>query len=73
MIDHDGDPATPCLRRMRLSTSGYHVCFIDAAGMLHCWGDNVAGETDIPADLGPVIQVSAGINYYSSYRIGGHR
>ena len=29
-------------------------------GELSCWGNNWAGQADVPQDLGPVVAVSAG-------------
>jgi alpha-tubulin suppressor-like RCC1 family protein len=33
---------------------------IDAAGVVHCWGQNVFGETQVPPSLGACDQIAAG-------------
>jgi cysteine-rich repeat protein len=35
-----------------------HACAL-AAGVVTCWGDNMTGQTDVPASLGPVAQIAA--------------
>ncbi len=41
-----------------------HACAIGLDDTLRCWGDNIAGTTDVPADLGPVRDV--GVNSYTT-------
>ena len=39
-----------------------HVCVVDDTGV-ECWGDNSYGQIEVPADLGRVVQLSAGARY----------
>ena len=36
-----------------------HTCAIKTDGTAQCWGDDSAGQSTIPADLGTVISISA--------------
>ncbi|RRR67775.1 MAG: hypothetical protein EI684_18440 [Candidatus Viridilinea halotolerans] len=42
---------------------GGHTCVINQAGQLYCWGDNQYGQTDVPAGIAPVSQVSMGSSH----------
>ncbi|RRR73443.1 MAG: hypothetical protein EI684_08725 [Candidatus Viridilinea halotolerans] len=44
----------------QVSASGSYVCAITDMGLLHCWGNNRYGQTDVPSDLSMVRQVSTG-------------
>lgn len=45
-----------------LSSGGEHTCAIDpnTDGKVSCWGRNTFGQTSVPNDLGPVVQVASG-------------
>jgi hypothetical protein len=60
-------------QRVKSLTSGaYFVCAHMAdGGRLRCWGDNLRKQTDIPADLGGVISVSAGTYHVCAVRLDG--
>ena len=42
-----------------------------ADGQLICFGDNFSGQCDVPADLGPVLAVSAGTFHTCAMRADG--
>jgi alpha-tubulin suppressor-like RCC1 family protein len=45
---------------VKIFTGKNHNCALTSSNEVRCWGDNSAGQTTVPADLGPVTQVSAG-------------
>eukprot|EP00441_Pelagodinium_beii_P027981 CAMPEP_0197660648 /NCGR_PEP_ID=MMETSP1338-20131121/50976_1 /TAXON_ID=43686 ORGANISM="Pelagodinium beii, Strain RCC1491" /NCGR_SAMPLE_ID=MMETSP1338 /ASSEMBLY_ACC=CAM_ASM_000754 /LENGTH=78 /DNA_ID=CAMNT_0043238043 /DNA_START=1 /DNA_END=233 /DNA_ORIENTATION=+ len=51
-----------CIPRPRCPVSAgcSHTAAIDAAGKLHCFGWNNAGQCNVPDGIGEAIQVSAG-------------
>lgn len=53
----DTDRATISIGNV-VDLAGSSVCAITEASLVRCWGNNLSGETNVPADLGKVIQVS---------------
>ena len=48
----------------QISADANGTCALDPQGLVHCWGLNDHGQTDVPLDLGEAVQVSMG--YYSA-------
>lgn len=45
---------------VHLAKGGENYAAVDDKGKVHCWGTNVHGECEVPADLGPVAEVACG-------------
>ncbi len=48
-----------------------HVVALLADGRVMCWGENDDGQCDMPADLGPAVQVAAGASYTAALLADG--
>jgi hypothetical protein len=55
--------STPLLLDAKeIASLGYHAAVLRENGAVRCWGQNWAGQCDVPADLGLVRQVAVGWN-----------
>ena len=54
-----------------LSAGLNHACGVIYDGGVYCWGDNAAGQTNVPDDLNPSIGVAAGAEHSCSVDIAG--
>lgn len=83
MVDAAQPPETPIDPRgpQRLAAGGQHVCSIDNAGSLTCWGRNVDGELGLPGsepqnepvrigDPGGWTSIAAGLGHTCGIRSG---
>ena len=43
-----------------LTSGRYHTCGVTDFGSVVCWGYNGSGQTDVPENLGKIIQIAAG-------------
>ena len=48
-----------------------HACAIDAAGYLHCFGDNSSGQCNVPPSLGRITQAAAGALHICASGVAG--
>ncbi|PYO78113.1 MAG: hypothetical protein DMD63_08815, partial [Gemmatimonadetes bacterium] len=46
-----------------MATGTFHTCALRTDATVVCWGYNVYGQSTVPADLGPVTQVTLGDRY----------
>lgn len=44
----------------QISAGESHTCAVNTYGLVHCWGNNAYGQTDVPSNLGTVSAISAG-------------
>jgi Regulator of chromosome condensation (RCC1) repeat len=54
-----------------VSAGGWHTCALKTDGTIVCWGNNVEGETSIPAGLAPSTQMSTGFFTTCAVSTGG--
>lgn len=47
------------------------ACAVGGTGVVTCWGGNQAGQLNVPADLGKVVQISAGADHACAVRVDG--
>ena len=45
---------------MAIAAGGHHTCAVRSNGQLVCFGENFAGECNVPTDLGPVVATADG-------------
>ena len=55
----------------QISAGGDHTCAIKTGGRPVCWGDNLFGQTDIPAGIGTVSQIDTGRSYTCAVKTDG--
>jgi alpha-tubulin suppressor-like RCC1 family protein len=56
---------------MRVAAGYDHTVALESAGTVRAWGSNDVGQTDVPVDLGQVIQVAAGYNFTVALQANG--
>ena len=54
-----------------LAAGGYHSVALRADGTLVAWGNNDAGQTDVPAGLDRVVGITAGLYHNVALRADG--
>ena len=63
--------ALPEQNGQKIAAGSQHTCAIQCDGRLVCFGNNCAGQCDVPADLGPVKAVAAGCFHTCAVRCDG--